>query len=77
MGASVAYGDEVTGPVKDIDMTASTFEAEGKLFIASPHHAVGPELSAWREGETVTVSYETPGATAPPCKAMAITQDNQ
>jgi hypothetical protein len=77
MGASFAYGEEVTGTVQNIDLTGNTFEVEGTLFTASPQNTVGPDLSELKEGDKVTVSYEQSGATPPPYNAMAITQDDQ
>jgi len=73
MGASLANADEATGPVMNIDLTDNTFEVDGKLFTASPTNTVGPDLSELEEGQEVTVSYETPGETAPPWNAMTIT----
>jgi hypothetical protein len=74
MGASLAHADEAKGPISNIDLTDNTFEVDGKLFTASPQNTVGPDLSELEEGQEITVSYETPGATAPPWNAMTITE---
>ena len=76
LGASLANADEVTGEITNIDLTDNTFEVQGTLFTASPTNAVGPDLSELKEGDEVTVSYETPGATAPPHNAMAIVKSD-
>jgi PDZ domain-containing secreted protein len=74
MGASLANAEEATGAIENIDLTDNTFEVDGKLFTASPENTVGPDLSELKEGDEVTVSYETPGETSPPYNAMTITQ---
>ena len=74
LGVSLAHGDEVTGEIMNIDLQQNTFEVEGVLFTASPMNTVGPDLSELKEGDEVTVSYQTPGATEPPHNAMTITK---
>jgi hypothetical protein len=74
MGASLAHADEATGPIQNIDLTENTFEVDGKIFTASPQNTVGPDLSELEEGQEITVSYETPGATPQPWNAMTITE---
>ena len=74
LGVSLAHGDEVTGEIMNIDLQQNTFEVDGVLFTASPTNTVGPDLSELKEGDEITVSYQTPGATAPPHNAMTITK---
>ena len=76
MGASLAYADEVTGPIQNIDLTDNTFQVEDQLFTASPANTVGPTLEELKEGDEITVRYEAPGGTAPPFNALAITKSD-
>jgi len=77
MGASLANADEVTGEITNINLNDNTFEVEGTLFTASPTNTVGPDLSELKEGDEVTVSYETPGQTPSPHNAMTITKSDE
>jgi hypothetical protein len=55
LSAMAASADEVTGTITNIDLTANTFELEGKTFTASPTNTVGAKLSELKEGDQVTV----------------------
>jgi ABC-type glycerol-3-phosphate transport system substrate-binding protein len=55
LSAMAASADEVTGTITNIDLTANTFELEGKTFTASPTNTVGDKLSELEEGDQVTV----------------------
>jgi hypothetical protein len=71
--AGGAVADEATGTISNIDLTANTFELEGKTFAASPTDTVGAKLSELKEGDTVTVEYaEDPGQQKQPINAMML-----
>jgi ABC-type glycerol-3-phosphate transport system substrate-binding protein len=55
LSATAASADEVTGTITNIDLTANTFQLEGKTFTASPTNTVGAKLSELEEGDKVTV----------------------
>jgi hypothetical protein len=55
LSAMAASADEVTGTITNIDLTANTFQLEGKTFTASPTNTVGAKLSELMEGDKVTV----------------------
>ena len=60
LGVSVASADEVTGAISKIDLTANTFEVEGKVFAASPENTVGVKLDELQDGDKVKVGYANP-----------------
>ena len=53
--AGGAVADQVTGTVQNIDLTAMTFQVEGKTFTASPTNTVGVKLEDLKEGDEVRV----------------------
>ena len=55
--AHVASADEMSGTIKDIDLTANTFMVGDKLFAASPSNTAGVKLSELKDGDTVKVTY--------------------
>jgi len=55
LAAMSASADEVTGTITNIDLTANTFQVEGKTFTASPSNTVGAKLSELKDGDKVTV----------------------
>jgi hypothetical protein len=55
LSAMAASADELTGTISNIDLTRSTFELEGKTFVADPANTVGPKLSELAEGDKVTI----------------------
>lgn len=55
LSAAAASADEVTGTITNIDLTANTFEVDGKVFTASPTNTVGAKLADLKEGDKVTV----------------------
>jgi hypothetical protein len=55
--ASAASADEITGPIKNIDLRANTFMVGGTIFAASPENTVGAKLANLKDGDRVTVVY--------------------
>jgi hypothetical protein len=76
LGASLAHADEVKGMIENIDLTQNTFMVGDKLFTASPMNTVGPKLEELKEGEEITVFFETPGESGSdkPINAMTISK---
>jgi hypothetical protein len=55
LSAMTVSAEEITGTVTNIDLTANTFQLEGKTFTASPTNTVGAKLSELKEGDKITV----------------------
>jgi hypothetical protein len=70
--AGVAVADEVTGTVQNIDLTAMTFELEGKTFTASPNNTVGVKLEELKDGDKITVEATDTETGKQPINAMMI-----
>jgi hypothetical protein len=70
--AGGAIADELTGTVQNIDLTAMTFELEGKTFTASPNNTVGVKLDELQEGDRVTVEATDIETGKQPINAMMI-----
>jgi Cu/Ag efflux protein CusF len=72
LSAVAASADEVTGTITNIDLTANTFELEGKTFTASPTNTVGAKLSELKEGDQVTVEATDIETGQEPINAMRL-----
>ena len=72
LSAMAASADEVTGTITNIDLTANTFELEGKTFTASPTNTVGAKLSELQEGDKVTVEATDIETGTQPINAMRL-----
>jgi hypothetical protein len=72
-----ANADEVSGAISNIDMTAATFEVDGKVFTADPNNTVGTKLGDLQEGDTVRVEFATEDAESgkSPINAMALEKE--
>ena len=70
--AGVAVADEVTGTVQNIDLTAMTFQLEGKTFTASPNNTVGVKLEELKDGDTVRVDATNIETGKQPINAMSL-----
>jgi Cu/Ag efflux protein CusF len=75
LGATVAYADQITGIVKNLDPVRSTFVVGDTLFTAAANNTAGTALKNIKEGDKVTVMYEksTSGAKT---NATSITKEN-
>lgn len=76
LGTSMAHAEEVTGAVENIDLTRNTFSVGDKVFTASPMNTVGPTLEELKEGDQVTVFFESAGS-GEPINAMTITKEEE
>jgi Cu/Ag efflux protein CusF len=72
LSAMAASADEVTGTITNIDLTANTFELEGKTFTASPTNTVGAKLAELKEGDQVTVEATDIETGQEPINAMRL-----
>jgi hypothetical protein len=72
LSAMAASADEVTGTITNIDLTANTFELEGKTFTASPTNTVGAKLSELKDGDKVTVEATDIESGKEPINAMRL-----
>jgi Cu/Ag efflux protein CusF len=72
LSATAASADEVTGTITNIDLTANTFQLEGKTFTASPTNTVGAKLSELKEGDKVTVEATDIETGKEPINAMRL-----
>jgi hypothetical protein len=70
--AGGAIAEEVTGTVQNIDLTAMTFEVEGKTFTASPSNTAGVKLDELKEGDKITVEAADVETGKEPINAMMI-----
>jgi hypothetical protein len=70
--AGGAIAEEVTGTVQNIDLTAMTFEVEGKTFTASPSNTAGVKLDELKEGDKITVEAADVETGKEPINAMTI-----
>jgi hypothetical protein len=58
LGAGVALADDVTGKIKNIDLTANTFQVGSQTFQWSSSNSGGVKLKDLKEGDMVKVMYE-------------------
>ncbi len=70
--ASAASADELSGPIKRIDLNNNTFVIGDTIFAASPQNTVGAKLANLKQGDRVTVFYEANVSDRQPWNAMII-----
>jgi hypothetical protein len=56
--ATLAHADQITGYVKNINLTKNTFTVGDTVFTAAPNNTVGPALKDLKEGDKVTIMYQ-------------------
>lgn len=74
LSAQLAHAAEMTGYVRNINTTDSTFVVGDTLFAASPNNTVGTALADLKPGDKVSVRYHESGSghQADASNAMAI-----